>query len=341
MKKLQQGKGTRGVRVLIGDCRERLKELPDASVHTCVTSPPYFGLRDYGTATWEGGDPKCKHRGIKTRTVSGALGLQRGNKGSQRVYSGDCKCGAVRVDLQIGLESNLEDYVNTLVEVFREVHRVLRNDGTLWLNLGDMYKRAGFMQRPGIAGQDALSFKPKDLIGVPWRVAFALQNAGWYLRQDIIWNKPNPMPEAVRDRCTKSHEYIFLFSKQEHYYFDSDVIAEPIAPSQVDRVREDVIGGKSHVERGQHSKGGTYRRNPADDHRTGGLRSRNTRNKRSVWTVNTSPFPGAHFATFPPKLIEPCILAGAPKGGVVLDPFGGGRNDWTDGDAVGAGSDPD
>lgn len=236
------------VRILLGNCLDRLKELPDESVHCCVTSPPYFGLRDYG------------HAG------------------------------------QIGLENSPQDFVNKLVEVFREVRRVLRNDGTLWLNLGDTYAGSGgagnqFGQiQNGLAKYKQkgrpkdIGLKHKDLIGIPWRVAFALQADGWYLRQDIIWHKPNPMPESVLDRCTKAHEYIFLLSKNERYYFDSDAIKEP--------------------GNGQDA---------ADT----------LRNKRSVWQVNLQPFSGAHFATFPPALIMPCILAGCPEGGTVLDPFGG------------------
>lgn len=236
-------------RTLYGDCRETLKELPEQSINTCITSPPYWGLRDYGT----GG--------------------------------------------QLGLEDTPEDFVENLVKVFREVKRVLRDDGTVWLNLGDSY----YNYRPG-KGQALIKqtvsntnqdlpqevarrankidgLKEKDLVGIPWRVAFALQADGWYLRQDIIWHKPNPMPESVQDRCTKSHEYIFLLSKNPKYYFDNEAIKEDAEPEK--------------------------------------------RNKRSVWTITTKPFKGAHFAVFPPDLIEPCILAGCPKDGVVLDPFMG------------------
>ena len=236
------------VRILLGDCLDRLKELPDESVHCCVTSPPYFGLRDYG------------HAG------------------------------------QIGLENSPQDFVDKLVEVFREVRRVLRNDGTLWLNLGDTYAGSGgagnqFGQiQNGLAKYKQkgrpkdIGLKPKDLIGIPWKVAFALQADGWFLRQDIIWHKPNPMPESVTDRCTKAHEYIFLLSKNERYYFDSDAIKE-------------LANGQDAAD--------------------------TLRNKRSVWQVNLQPFSGAHFATFPPALIMPCVLAGCPEGGTVLDPFGG------------------
>lgn len=269
-------------RLIVGDCVEAMRSLPDQSVNCCVTSPPYFGLRDYG------------------------------------------------VDGQIGLEETPEQYVARLVEVFREVKRVLSDDGTLWLNLGDSYaqkKGHGHWETRGGKGDESgqkvagrwrnmgaedIGLKPKDLIGMPWRVAFALQADGWYLRQDIIWNKPNAMPESVRDRCTKSHEYLFLLSKSARYYFDGEAIKEPAK-----RVG-DIPGGKGHYI--QHSAGG---------HNKDGLAAceqkpvAELRNRRSVWNVATKPYKGAHFATFPQDLIEPCILAGCPDGGVVLDPFGG------------------
>lgn len=229
-----------------GDCRDVLKTFEDGSVNCCVTSPPYWGLRDYGA------------------------------------------------DHQIGLEDDPKKFVEELVGVFREVRRVLRDDGVLWLNLGDSYAgnnsrasqngRAGFGNpREGVFARTGEGLKTKDLVGIPWEVALALRNDGWYLRQDIIWHKPNPLPESVKDRCTKAHEYIFLLSKSQTYYFDYEAIREP------------AIGA-------------------TDD----GLK-----NKRSVWTVPVRPYKGSHFATFPPELIRPCILAGSPKGGVVLDPFGG------------------
>jgi DNA modification methylase len=226
-----------------------LASLPNQSVHCCVTSPPYFGLRDYG------------------------------------------------VDGQIGLEQTPDAYVADLVAVFREVKRVLRDDGTLWLNLGDSYTANGASSN---------NLKQKDLIGIPWRVAFALQADGWYLRQDIIWHKPNPMPESVRDRCTKAHEYIFLLSKSARYYYHANAIAEKaIAPGVrcATPYTTNAVGSQSTT---------PYNGNAKD-----------TRNKRSVWTVTQKPFKGAHFATFPPGLVEPCIKAGCPEGGNVLDPFGG------------------
>lgn len=259
--------------VINGDCRKILSMMDDGDVDCCVTSPPYFGLRDYG------------------------------------------------VDGQLGLEATPEAYVAEMVAVFREVRRVLRDDGTLWLNLGDSYANdgkwggsTGGKHAAGLHGDTGIGrrkthtgMKPKDLIGIPWRVAFALQADGWYLRQDIIWHKPNPMPESVKDRCTKSHEYLFLLSKSERYYFDAEAIKEPAI--QAGRVRSDKMGGNEGDDV-HHSPGGTFE-------------GADTRNKRDVWTIATKPYRGAHFATFPPELVRPCILAGCRKGGTVLDPFGG------------------
>ena len=260
-----------------GDCTEIVKTLEAGSINTCVTSPPYFGLRDYG------------HEG------------------------------------QIGLEPTPEAYVAELVAVFREVRRTLRDDGTLWLNLGDSYnaynanRGASTSISDGTAGRDhpnhrqgltTSTLKNKDLIGIPWRVAFALQADGWYLRQDIIWHKPNPMPESVRDRCTKAHEYIFMLSKSPRYYYDYQAIKEPSVMRPQNR----------NTKRCEHPKGDSGR---SVHVRPEGGTSYESRNRRSVWTVATRPFKGAHFATFPPDLIQPCILAGAPESGTVLDPFSG------------------
>lgn len=293
------------VRILVGDCRDRLRTLPDESVHCVVTSPPYFGLRDYG------------------------------------------------VDGQIGLEPTPAEFVAAMVEVFREVRRVLRSDGTLWLNLGDSYSSGRgeahgvdpkngarrFGKRPQDGKLDG--FKPKDLIGIPWRVAFALQADGWWLRQDIIWAKPNPMPESVQDRCTKAHEYVFMLSKSSRYHFDADAIAGSLQTDESEnypaRARITGRGGQGAADargndraksggfpprsRGvppRHAQYESSDQSGLDDVGRGG-----TRNKRSVWTVATQPFKEAHFATFPPALVEPCILAGCPAGGTVLDPFGG------------------
>jgi DNA modification methylase len=302
--------------ILQGDCREKLRGLPDASVHTCVTSPPYWGLRNYN------------------------------------------------VDGQIGLEKSPAEYVAQLVEVFREVHRVLRDDGTLWLNLGDSYagswgnyggqNRGNGKQRkiesgsqahqkaydgldnwrPPTAGNLGSGLKPKDLIGIPWRVAFALQEDGWYLRQDIIWAKPNPMPESVEDRCTKSHEYIFMLSKSSMYFYDQEAIKEPAIYADDDRIGRaqaihksapdgtvNGIRARSDKQRGHSRRHAGF--NDRWDQMKKSEQCSGMRNKRSVWNVSTAPYPDAHFATYPPALIKPCILAGSPAGGTVLDPFGG------------------
>jgi len=264
--------------LLIGDCVQMLRLLSDQSVHCCVTSPPYFGLRDYG------------HDG------------------------------------QIGLEETPAQFVAKLVEVFAEVHRVMRDDGTLWLNLGDSYSSGGRTTRDADAKlpqrgsdrrpQDGLA--EKNLIGIPWRVAFALQDFGWYLRQEIIWHKPNPMPESVTDRCTKAHEHIFLLSKSPRYYFDHEAIKEPAVGGQTGRAASFKREGSKRAQVIPGQSAGTHRADREDVAYNG-----ETRNRRSVWTVPTRAFKGAHFATFPEQLIEPCILAGAPIGGTVLDPFMG------------------
>lgn len=257
-----------------GDSLTLLREMPDESVQCCVTSPPYWGLRDYG------------------------------------------------VDGQMGLEKTPDEYVAGMVELFREVRRVLRKDGTLWLNLGDSYAANRSYQVPSTKGGPKhspaqskqanntvpLGLKPKDLVGIPWRVAFALQADGWWLRQDIIWHKPNPMPESVRDRCTKAHEYVFMLSKSKKYYYDHEAVKEPAV--------SDHRSGNGYGRPEQISKGGRGQEKGWSN--VGGLR-----NRRSVWTVTTKPFKGAHFAVFPPDLVEPCILAGCPEGGTVLDPFAG------------------
>jgi DNA modification methylase len=265
--------------ILVGDCREQLRTLADQSVHTCVTSPPYFGLRDYG------------HEG------------------------------------QMGLEPTPDEFVAGMVAVFAEVRRVLRDDGTLWLNIGDSYnaynggagpssslsRGAQTTARPKLETGFGLRFKgakPKDLLGIPWMLAFALRADGWYLRQDIIWSKPNPMPESVRDRCTKAHEYLFLFSKSPKYYFDSEAMKEPAVGAPSGNKERKQRPGQETLQRGNQAGAVPW---------AGG----EMRNRRSVWSVATKPFKEAHFATYPPALIEPCILAGAPEGGTVLDPFFG------------------
>ena len=336
--------------IIIGDCREKLREIEAGTLNCCVTSPPYFGLRDYGHGE------------------------------------------------QIGLEASPDAYVAELVEVFREVRRVLRDDGTLWLNLGDSYnagrdggraggqKQASHPRHEGVnrSGANVPGLKPKDLIGIPWRVAFALQADGWYLRQDIIWHKPNPMPESVTDRCTKAHEYVFLLSKSPRYFYDAEAIAEQ-------QVSDHTAGNTSHKGATAYEEGAAEHRTKAglvsfagrsrvqakraaeiaieagltDEHiaaiRSVGItdtgKARVTqdgtgkndpavqaladeakvalggyyrefliaekRNKRSVWSIATKPYSEAHFATMAPELARTCILAGCPEGGTVLDPFGG------------------
>ncbi len=270
--------------ILEGDAAEKLKTLENESAHTCVTSPPYFGLRDYGTAG------------------------------------------------QIGLEQHPEEYVEKLVRVFREVRRVLRNDGTLWLNIGDSYAGYGKLMSAKYAG-----CKRKDLIGIPWMLAFALRADGWYLRQDIIWQKTNCMPESVVDRCTKSHEYIFLLSKRPRYYFNAEAISEPIADSSIKRYAQNIEAQKGSDRQQGKTNGNMKAALPrfggskyGDDTREEfGTKSGAEyipslkRNKRDVWAISTGGFKGAHFAVFPEKLVEPCILAGCPVGGTVLDPFAG------------------
>jgi DNA modification methylase len=309
-----------------GDATETLKTFPDGFVDCCVTSPPYFGLRDYGTANWEGGDESCEHSAPQRH---GSTGLR-----ADRTFTAvtPCKdecanCGAKRADLQVGLEQTPEEFVAKLVDVFREVRRVLKDDGTLWLNLGDSWAGGGGYSPDAPSNRNGRSMsskqdagtgaktkgikptgdvKAKDLVGIPWMFAFALRADGWYLRQDIIWHKPNPMPESVTDRPTKSHEYIFLLSKSANYFYDHEAIKEKAAS---DRARGPALHADAVSTNGN---AGLSRREPDG-----------TRNKRSVWTVTTKPFAGAHFATFPHDLIIPCILAGSRRGGVVLDPFSG------------------
>ncbi len=340
-----------------GDCLEVLKTLPDGFVDCCVTSPPYYGLRDYGTGTWEGGDPNCPHRRTNKCTPESkhAKGLL-GNVGDA-IYKTVCPlCGAVRVDKQIGLEETPEEYIQKLTDVFREVRRVLKDDGTLWLNIGDTYNgnkqgNTETVKHSAIAGKQDFhkklwdGAKQKDLIGIPWMLAFSLRADGWYLRQDIIWHKPNPMPESVKDRCTKSHEYMFLLSKKQKYYFDYEAIQE-LATGYDGRkdtlnkgsqkyenasyLQETTSGmtmaAKGH-ERWQYKNLADKGQMPNSMHirRADGEKDvfYPVRNKRDVWTVPTQPIRDAHFATFPEELIKPCILAGARPNGIVLDPFFG------------------
>lgn len=338
-----------GYHIYQGDALETLRTMPDQSVHCCVTSPPYWGLRDYG--------------------VSG----------------------------QLGLEASPEEYIDRMVQVFREVRRVLRDDGTLWLNIGDSYagsrashegfgtstlQGSGHNQRQSnsaarsrrgkdcdpkrgsaAVGQpyraacssrrrDHVSIprsdyvvegiKPKDLVGIPWMLAFALRADGWYLRQDIVWHKPNPMPESVTDRCTKAHEYVFLLSKSTKYYYNQDAILEPVSPRTHARLSQDVEKqiGSERANGGQKTNGNMKAVSRKLSEPGAGIKSNKSfsnavclmvdkRNKRSVWTVATEAFSEAHFATFPTELVKPCILAGCVPGGTVLDPFcGSGTTLW-------------
>ncbi len=294
--------------IIQGDALGVLKLLEDESVNCCVTSPPYYNLRDYG------------------------------------------------VDGQIGLEATPEEYIQKLVEIFREVRRVLKKDGTLWVNIADSYAGSGkgasnypdnakkYKQgtNKGSVGSYlsktvSADCKPKDLIGIPWMLAFALRADGWYLRSDIIWAKNNPMPESVKDRCTKSHEYIFFLTKSPKYYFDDEAIAEPVKDSTIKRLSQPNLENQNGSYTPSKANGAMkaaapryggkkYTENSDAFYRikSGHLYDfRPKRKKRDVWTVSTQPYKGAHFATFPPKLIEPCILAGCPEGGIVLDPFAG------------------
>lgn len=312
--------------ILQGDCKEVLKTLPDQSINCCVTSPPYYGLRDYGTGKWEGGNPECPHVRTSKKsdsTITGHKNFDDMNGVSDAIQKRVCSyCGAIRIDSQIGLEETPDEYVNNLVGVFHEAKRVLKDDGTLWLNLGDSYcgSMSGRIDDNTIKGRNIGRNRPtekieglksKDLIGIPWRVAFALQADGWYLRQDIIWHKPNPMPESVEDRCTKAHEYIFLLSKSSRYYYNHEAIQEKAIHAEDPRAGY----GRLHYRGKREGYEGQGQENF--------VKIVENRNKRSVWSVTTKPFSGAHFATFPEDLIRPCILAGCPEGGVVLDPFSG------------------
>lgn len=391
-----------------GDCREVMRGMEPASVHCVVTSPPYWGLRVYAgedVTVW-GSDDHEHEWGERTeprrsRSESDATTeKQKSSAGSYYEAEGGvrCRCGAWRGSL--GLEPTLEMYVEHTVEVFREVRRVLRDDGTVWLNMGDSYNsgpgwgrgggstldggiphgyRPGSGRADGEVKQDsprnrdgisAPGLKPKDLIGIPWRVAFALQADGWWLRSDIVWSKPNPMPESVTDRPTRAHEYVFLLAKSARYYYDADAIREPMAESSIARISQPTFdqqtgGPKDYAKTGVNRhrsarkalEGLKERQVPAswatsssyadqdprykkrDKQRGHGRRHDDFNdcrdamtkeeqqsmgaNKRTVWEIATQPFPDAHFATFPEALVKPCILAGCPEGGTVLDPFAG------------------
>jgi DNA modification methylase len=299
-----------------GDCLKLLRRLPDASVQCCVTSPPYWGLRDYGTATWRGGDAECDHSPHAHQFDAKSNGTGALREKPRQV----CKCGARRIDLQLGLETTPEAYVARMVEVFREVRRVLRDDGTLWLNMGDSYSQGVInhgagpnSQRKGRRRPDPpparRSDRPKNLVGIPWRLAFALQADGWYLRSDIIWHKPNPMPESVRDRPTKAHEYVFLLSKSERYFWDQEAVREPQTGDLRGRTLKTFPKTVPGDGNGIHSNESWQSSVRSHIEIPGG------RNIRSVWTITPKPFKGAHFATFPPALVERCVKAGTSERG--------------------------
>jgi len=400
-----------GIEIFCGDSLELLREMPADSVQCCITSPPYWGLRDYGTGQWEGGSPDCEHK--NNHGGQGATGERagRGFTGEQNFYKDVClQCGARRVDKQIGLERTPYEYVDSLVALFREVRRVLSPDGTLWLNLGDSYaagagavgdcpgggkqgekwlgrddskgrgtpkrcdangrghaegtgqtRYVGPMTQPNRLPIEGL--KPKDLVGIPWRVAFALQADGWYLRSEIIWHKPNPKPESVQDRPTRAHEHLFLLSKSERYFYNAAAIAEPLSPDTHARYARgrsnkhkwaDGWPGKQTIATNKPGSlfapqelaacengtallpiGRAPGVNPKCAEPGSGVRANSdfsaaisrrdieARNKRTVWTIPTQPFPEAHFATFPEDLVAPCIFAGTKRGDLVLDPFSG------------------
>lgn len=371
-------------KVYLGNSLEVIKTFPDESVDCVVTSPPYYGLRDYGTGTWVGGDPNCPHyrtTKVSELTATGHKRMQdMGEAVGDAIYKSVCPiCGAVRKDDQIGLEETPEAYIERLVSLFREIRRVLKKEGTCWVNLGDSYNSApsGNSEENRKKHADSVSFrkpkkgeedrsqqrkaglvkglKPKDLIGIPWMFAFAMRTDGWYLRQDIIWHKPNPMPEAVTDRCTKSHEYIFLFSKSQKYFFDYEAIQEEAITQadprigkrlEYDGIRKGQEGTgnrafvalktKKRTQEQAYSQAGGHRDNSGgfplrtkncqyDGQRPNTMHLRReqglpdeeyvVRNKRDVWSVNVRPNKEAHFATYPQMLIQPCILAGCKQGG--------------------------
>jgi DNA modification methylase len=323
----------RNWKVLVGDVRERLADIPEGYVQCCVTSPPYWGLRDYGTGTWEGGDAACEHK-----PVSGIQG-QNGQRADRR-FTGEkpqgatcLRCGARRIDNQIGLEDSPAAFVEAMVGVFREVWRCLRDDGLLFLNLGDSYASSGKSRteeqvtknsnlQGGLCCQLSIlkqqnkvtgGLKPKDLCGIPWRVVLALQEDGWYWRDAIVWNKPAPMPESVRDRCTKAWEPIFMLAKSELYFCDMETVRERGLSPEMDAAEY-----KQHLSAAEeqwYARASSVPANGKSGNKTGGFCPPGGRNLRNVWSLAPCPFPDAHFATFPPSLPERCIKMGTSERG--------------------------
>jgi len=320
------------IRLLTGDCREVLATLPACSVHCVVTSPPYYGLRDYGTAQWEGGGAACDHARLGTKVSSAStlrldgrdhIGPYDGEKATRVSYpfADICgKCGARRIDRQIGLEASPDEYLATMVEVFREVKRVLRDDGTCWVNVGDSYNanqgtafdtnrdgggRKNFTMSPKVSSG---GLAPKQLLLMPARLALALQADGWWVRSDIIWAKPNPMPESCTDRPTSAHEHVFLLSKAARYFYDADAVREAQSEGTIERFGNGNAPRKPAVK-----QGGTDRQSDTWRDPVGVLA--NGRNLRNVWTIATQAFPDVHYATFPTALVERCIRAGTSERG--------------------------
>jgi len=325
--------------IIQGGCKDVLATMQPGSVNCVVTSPPYFNQRDYQTGRWDGGnDPACAHKQPRTNAgvISSTLsGSRRTTNHQQESYRDVCPlCGARRVDEQIGPENSPQEYIASIVEVFRLLRFALREDGVVWLNLGDSYagsggaggdyapggRREGQPKYEGTARRDT-GLKPKNLIGIPWRTALALQDDGWWLRSDVIWHKPNGMPESATDRPSQNHEYVFLLTRSPRYYFDMDAVAEPAA---YDGRQATLMNGSKKYDAAflPEAESGEYhgraherwRKNEAGEY---------VRNRRSVWSIPTRPYSGGHFATMPPELARLCVLSGCPRGGVVLDPFAG------------------
>jgi DNA modification methylase len=360
-------------KILQGDALKRLKQLPDKSVHCIVTSPPYWGLRDYGTAVWKGGKADCSHvANVSKNFVFGNESFNKNRPSREETktpgyyFKNQCgKCGARKTDYQVGLEETPRKFIAKLVKIFMECHRVLRDDGNLYIIIGDSYAASPknrtseqAVRKSTLKGSKGTQIscskqpnkivgllKPKDLVGIPWLLAFALRDKGWYLREEIIWNKPNPMPESTKDRCTRAHEQIFHFTKSARYYYDYEAILQPVALSvlkdkrlyneayEAPRIDNGYPGNPSRGDGLLKRKSGNKERKPGSARGCPADNGANVMshvpweghmaNKKSVWTVTPKPFKEAHFAVYPPELISDPIKAGCPEGGIVLDPFFG------------------